>query len=61
MRKNKLLQLFMPLAVVVLLLGGCSTTNSRSVKSAGDPVASQTKANKKTQSAISSLDSELTE
>ncbi|URW92584.1 DNA/RNA non-specific endonuclease [Lacticaseibacillus paracasei] len=61
MRKNKLLQLFMPLAVVVLLLGGCSTTNNSSVKSAGDPVASQTKANKKTQSAISSLDSELTE
>ncbi|EKQ00437.1 DNA-entry nuclease [Lacticaseibacillus paracasei] len=37
----------MPLAVAVLLLGGCSTTNSRSVKSAGDPVASQTKANKR--------------
>lgn len=62
MMKRKIMKYLTPLVVLGVLLVGCSSeSSSKSAKTVVDPVASQTKLNKKTASAISSLDEAITD
>ena len=62
MMKRKIMKYLTSLVVLGVLLVGCSSeSSSKSAKTVVDPVASQTKLNKKTASAISSLDDAITD